>query len=389
MPIVPILVSVVLSLATVFGVYNYVPADLLQLPQFSQPKLGSTITTILGTDTLSASRATINTNFSNLNTDKLQSGDTASTLTITTLTNTTANVGTLNLTNKLTVPNGGTASTTLSSNQVLIGNGTSEIGVVSGWGNSGQFLTSNGGVLAPTWQSASVDGSANYAWTGVHNFVGTATYIKALTASSTLVVSDGGAGLTLTLPTIGGSSGQVLVTNGGSPQVISFATTTPVRFALIDNTDLSASSGNYATSTSSLFIPANTLTASSTIAFKAASSACISTSSGGGTVYLRTSTGAELASVGIVSDNSSGTGTDGSVSIVIGSNNSATFSSQIWNGSQTNGYIAGATTMSFGGIEGTASIDFTSGVTLKVVVLNTGCNTSAPTLSGFSIVAER
>lgn len=185
MPIVPILVSVVLSLATVFGVYNYVPADLLQLPQFSKPTLGSTITTILGTDTLSASRSVINTNFSNLNTDKLQSGDTASALTITTLTNTTANVGTLNLTNALTVANGGTGSTTLSSNQVLLGNGTSLMKTVSGWGTSGQFLTSNGGVLAPTWQSASVDQTANYAWTGVHNFVGSATYIKNLYASST------------------------------------------------------------------------------------------------------------------------------------------------------------------------------------------------------------
>ena len=175
-----ILISVALSLATIFGVYNYVPANLLQLPQFSQPKLGSTITTILGTDTLSASRTTINTNFSNLNTDKLQSGDTASTLTIT-----TGTIGTLTLTNPLTVPNGGTASTTLSSNQVLLGNGASLMKTVVGWGNSGQFLTSNGGVLAPTWQTGAIDQTANYAWTGVHNFTGSATYAKNLYASST------------------------------------------------------------------------------------------------------------------------------------------------------------------------------------------------------------
>lgn len=55
----------------------------------------STITTILGTDTLSDSRAVINTNFSNLNTDKLESGDSPS-FTDLTVTNATS-TGTLSL----------------------------------------------------------------------------------------------------------------------------------------------------------------------------------------------------------------------------------------------------------------------------------------------------
>lgn len=46
------------------------------------PAFASTITTINGSDTISGSRTTINTNFSNLNTDKLQSGSFGSTLSI-------------------------------------------------------------------------------------------------------------------------------------------------------------------------------------------------------------------------------------------------------------------------------------------------------------------
>lgn len=136
------------------------------VPCYFSHKAGSTLTTINGSDQISASRSVINTNFSNLNTDKLQSGDTAASLTITTGNITTGTIGTLTLTNKLTVPNGGTSSTTLSSNQVLLGAGTSQVGVVSGWGNSGQLLTSSGGVLAPTWQSASFDTTQNYTLTG-------------------------------------------------------------------------------------------------------------------------------------------------------------------------------------------------------------------------------
>lgn len=53
---------------------------------YFKPTLGSTITTIQGTDTVSASRPVINTNFANLNSDKLESGNTAASLTINTLT---------------------------------------------------------------------------------------------------------------------------------------------------------------------------------------------------------------------------------------------------------------------------------------------------------------
>ena len=52
------------------GMYLWFPVSM-----FDSHKLGSTITTIAGSDTLSNSRSTINTNFSNLNTDKFELSD--------------------------------------------------------------------------------------------------------------------------------------------------------------------------------------------------------------------------------------------------------------------------------------------------------------------------
>jgi hypothetical protein len=43
---------------------------------------------------------------------------------------------------------------------------------VNGFGTSGQFLTSNGAATAPSWQSASVDQTQAYTWTGLHTFTG-------------------------------------------------------------------------------------------------------------------------------------------------------------------------------------------------------------------------
>lgn len=103
-----ILAPVVVTLV----IWNYVPANWLDL---TAQNLGSTITTINGSDTISASRSVINTNFANLNTDKIQSGDTVAALTIT-----SGTVGTLTLTNDLTAANGGTGVSTFGgTNRIL------------------------------------------------------------------------------------------------------------------------------------------------------------------------------------------------------------------------------------------------------------------------------
>src|SRR3990167_9137649 len=125
--------------------------------QMQSQKLGATITTINAADRITDSRSTINTNFANLNTDKIEVA-TTSVGNITTLSN-LVTVGTLTSGSlgsgftTVVVGRGGTGSTTLSANQVLLGNGTGNISVVSGLGSTDQVLTSNGASSAPTWRS--------------------------------------------------------------------------------------------------------------------------------------------------------------------------------------------------------------------------------------------
>ena len=80
--------------------------------------------------------------------------------------------GAVTLAGTLGVANGGTGATTLTANNVLLGNGTSALQVVAP-GTSGNVLTSNG----TTWQSAApaagVSLSADNTWTGTQSFVGT------------------------------------------------------------------------------------------------------------------------------------------------------------------------------------------------------------------------
>ena len=186
-----ILVSVLTSLATFVGGYYYLPLSTLDgLPK--ERSFGSTITTINGSDTLSSSRTVINTNFANLNTDKLEQSNYFSTTThnnITTLSALTS-VGTIATgvwsATAIGVGVGGTGTTSPTQHQVMLGNGSSGL-KVAGWGTSGQLLTSNGPGVAPTFQSASFDTGANYTLTGAWTFNTATTTIAATStiASST------------------------------------------------------------------------------------------------------------------------------------------------------------------------------------------------------------
>lgn len=70
----------------------------------------------------------------------------------------------------VTVPLGGTGSTTLQQYAVLVGSSTNPIHAVDGLGTSGQFLTSNGTGAKPSWQTASVNQNIPYTWTAHHIF---------------------------------------------------------------------------------------------------------------------------------------------------------------------------------------------------------------------------
>ena len=202
-----ILINIVISAVVMIGVAN-TPLKYLELWQPERP-FGSTITTLLGSDTLTSSRSVINTNFSNLNSDKIEA--TQSTL------SSLSSIGTITTGvwngTPITATYGGTGSTTLANNYVLVGNGTGIVKTALGIGSSGQFLTSQGVGLQPQWTTGVIDQTQDYNWSGDHNFSND-VYVKNLNASSTsanpLILN----GISLNTPSTQGATSTTLVNDG-------------------------------------------------------------------------------------------------------------------------------------------------------------------------------
>ena len=76
------------------------------------------------------------------------------------------------VTGTLPVANGGTGATTLTANNVILGNGTSAVQFVAP-GTNGNVLTSNGTTWSSTALPAGVSLSADNTWTGTQTFSGT------------------------------------------------------------------------------------------------------------------------------------------------------------------------------------------------------------------------
>jgi len=170
-----ILISFLVSAVSIIGFYYYLPFEINELNS-GEEMLGTTITTIAGSDTLKNSRTTINNNFAALNNGKVEVSTTSMAL-ITTLKN-LVSVGTLTTgtwnASTLTVAYGGTGSTTLLSNAVLLGNGTGMLKAVPA-SDDGKVLTLTGGV--PAWGDGTIDQTLNYNWTGKHSWTtGTTTF---------------------------------------------------------------------------------------------------------------------------------------------------------------------------------------------------------------------
>jgi hypothetical protein len=72
------------------------------------------------------------------------------------------------------VASGGTGATSLTANNVILGNGTSAVQVVAP-GTTGNVLTSNGTTWQSTTPAAGVSLSANNTWTGTQTFSGTSS----------------------------------------------------------------------------------------------------------------------------------------------------------------------------------------------------------------------
>jgi hypothetical protein len=102
--------------------------------------------------------------------------------------------GTLTLAGTLAVANGGTGATTLGTNGVLYGNGTSAVAVTAA-GTTGQVLLGNTGA-APSWGAISSSAVASFS-AGTTGFTPSTATTGAITLAGTLAVANGGTGATV------------------------------------------------------------------------------------------------------------------------------------------------------------------------------------------------
>lgn len=153
--------------------------------------LGTSVTTINGSDTLKDSRTTINNNFTALNDGKIENSTTTLPL-LTTLTglNTIGTItsGTWHGT-PIEVAYNGTGTSSPSTYMVMLGNGSQGLTIASSTGTTGQFLTSNGAGAYPSWTTSSVDQGINYTWTGNNTNAGNELFTGDVTIDSTVISS--------------------------------------------------------------------------------------------------------------------------------------------------------------------------------------------------------
>lgn len=138
----------------------------------------------------------------------------------------------------LPVANGGTGASTLTANNVILGNGTSAVQFVAP-GTNGNVLTSNG----TTWVSSAATGGVTTFSAGTTGFTPSSATGGAVTLAGTLGVANGGTGQTsytngqllignttgntLTKATLTAGSG-VTITNGAGSITIAATSTTSI-----------------------------------------------------------------------------------------------------------------------------------------------------------------
>ena len=132
----------------------------------------------------------------------------------------------------------GTGTTSPTLDQIILGNGSSGFKVVSGFGTSGQFLTSGGAATPPTWTTSAVDQAGTYTWTGLHAFNNASTTFNAIeygwpvaqNASSTVLAKSATGQLSWNKAPI------ILIQDTASPSGSNAATTSIATYAIPANT---------------------------------------------------------------------------------------------------------------------------------------------------------
>lgn len=182
----------ILKIAIVSGVLIVfalnVPAHWFNLGGSNEDNLGAvSLTDITGTDNLSAFPTVQNANNTIIENAFSSIEGTTTISTLTTAVN-LATVGTITTgtwnADVIGVAYGGTGTTSPTSNLLLLGNGSSGLKTVNGFGTSGQYLVSQGADTAPVWATGSIDNSLDYTWTG-HNIFSSAFFTIASSTTAT------------------------------------------------------------------------------------------------------------------------------------------------------------------------------------------------------------
>ena len=195
-----LLITISVTLLTIIVVLNFVQLDHLKyvsLDYWFDNEFGA-FTDASGTTELSDFPTLYNANL-----DKTIEIGTTTLPTITTLSNLTTagslvTVGALSSGSlasgftPVTMPLGGTGSTTLSAYRLLLGNGASAIDVATSTGVAGQYLVSGGEGAKPNWQTSTIDSTLDYTWSGKNIFNDNNVGIATGTPSSTLSVQGSG-----------------------------------------------------------------------------------------------------------------------------------------------------------------------------------------------------
>lgn len=256
-----ILLSVLLNAALLIGAFN-VPAKYLSLDYWQDDTFGAlSYTTLTGTEQLANFPTLWNATLASLDTQVMELSDwyaTTSAAQLTTLAN-LSTVGTITSGNwngtAIPVAYNGTGTTSPTSNQVMIGNGSSGFKVV-GFGNSGEFLTSGGAGVAPSWTAAAINQAANYSWTGFHSFT-TGFFSQSTSTHATTTTSLGLGTSSYLLPAAPAASTTMLSVSGSSPYRLSWVK--PPHFVISSDNSGNGTTQTSTTTVKTVTIPAGTL----------------------------------------------------------------------------------------------------------------------------------